>query len=251
MMAVCCLIMANIPTYAQIGITASWIMILCRIVQGMSSMGEIIGDQIYLTELVKPPTRYSIVSLMGCASCFGTMLALGAATAILSLGLGWRIAFWFGALIAVVGFVARTSLREAPDFIKAKLLLDKNIYIKEKINKKTVIAYFLIQCARPVCMYFCYIYCGDLLKNLFFYTSAQVIQHNFVIAVVDFIGVVFFTYLSSRAVMYIITSLGMAYLISTIGNYGLLIIFAPITIGFYFAIFHFEHLEKQAAANAK
>ena len=49
MMAVSCLVMANLPTYAQIGITAAWIMIFCRIAQSISSMGEIIGAEIYLT----------------------------------------------------------------------------------------------------------------------------------------------------------------------------------------------------------
>lgn len=50
MMSVSCAIMANLPTYAQIGISAGWIMIICRIAQGMSSMGEIIGAQIYIVK---------------------------------------------------------------------------------------------------------------------------------------------------------------------------------------------------------
>lgn len=43
MMAVSCFVMANLPTYAQIGVAATWIIIICRIVQGMTSMGEIVG----------------------------------------------------------------------------------------------------------------------------------------------------------------------------------------------------------------
>ena len=63
-MGLSCFIMANLPTYDQIGLTASVIMIICRAVQGISSMGEIIGGEIYLTEITKPPTQYSIVSLL-------------------------------------------------------------------------------------------------------------------------------------------------------------------------------------------
>ena len=48
-MAGCCVTMAMLPTYNDIGITATWCVILCRIFQGMSSMGEIIGAQVYLT----------------------------------------------------------------------------------------------------------------------------------------------------------------------------------------------------------
>ncbi|WP_341750778.1 MFS transporter [Candidatus Tisiphia endosymbiont of Sialis lutaria] len=38
MMAASCLVMANIPTYAQIGVTATWIVTICRAAQGISSM---------------------------------------------------------------------------------------------------------------------------------------------------------------------------------------------------------------------
>jgi MFS transporter, MHS family, proline/betaine transporter len=38
MMAVCSATMAMLPTYAQIGITAAWLVTICRIVQGLSSM---------------------------------------------------------------------------------------------------------------------------------------------------------------------------------------------------------------------
>ena len=45
MMAVSCIIMANVPTYEQIGIVATWVVIVCRIFQGLSSMGEVIGAE--------------------------------------------------------------------------------------------------------------------------------------------------------------------------------------------------------------
>ena len=47
MMSVSCVVMATLPTYAQIGITATLVMTVCRIVQGLSSMGECIGCLLY------------------------------------------------------------------------------------------------------------------------------------------------------------------------------------------------------------
>lgn len=334
MMAISCVIMANLPTYSQIGIIASWAVILCRILQGLSSMGEIVGAQLYLTELFKPPARYAAVASIGCSNCLGTMLALAVASAVLYIGLEWRVAFWIGALIAVVGSVARTMLRETPDFVDAKRQLKKeleqasldpqmlkqDLIINEPVSKKTALAYFLIQCARPMYIYFCYIYCGVILKKSFSYTAEQVIMHNFIVALMDFFGAIFYTYLSyrvyplkivkirmmlfpifvlllplmldhanspmhimsiqlficllginifpaeailfvhfpvfkrftyssfmyalSRAIVYVITSAGLVYLINKLGNYGLLIIFVPITIGFWFGVLRFDKLEK-------
>ncbi len=71
-MAISCFVMANLPTFAQIGITAAWLVTICRIVQGMTSMGEITGAQLYLTEYLQPPGRYvSVAMIVFCAAFFG------------------------------------------------------------------------------------------------------------------------------------------------------------------------------------
>jgi MFS family permease len=212
MMALSCTVMANLPTYAQIGVTASWAMIICRITQGMSSMGEIIGAEIYLTELIKPPARYPAVCLMDCAAGLGSFMALGVASAVFIINLDWRVVFWIGALIAVIGAVARNVLRETPDFVNAKRklqniieglgrntnLIKRSLIVNEKVNKKTALAYFLIQCGTPLRFYFAYIYSSELLKNLFNYSGEQIVNHNLVIAIVDFLGIAYFTILSHK-----------------------------------------------------
>lgn len=69
---------------------------------------------------------------------------------------------------------------------------------QEKTSLKTAIAYFLIQCPWPVCFYFTYAYCGDILKELFHYTSEQVVYHNFFIAIIQLCSVLILIFLSSR-----------------------------------------------------
>ena len=64
-MAISCIIMANVPTYAQIGIAASWVITICRALQGMSSIGESIGAELYTAELIDPPLRYKAVGYIG------------------------------------------------------------------------------------------------------------------------------------------------------------------------------------------
>ncbi|MCC8462271.1 MAG: MFS transporter [Rickettsia endosymbiont of Ecitomorpha arachnoides] len=157
MMALACFTMANLPTYAQIGITASIAITVCRILQGMSSIGEIIGAELYITEITKPPIQYVAVALIEVIAVLGTTAALGIAFLVTFLGLNWRLAFWFGTIIAIVGIVARTTLRETPEFIDARLRIKKklelasvneenlkdNIVYKIKVNKKTALSYFL------------------------------------------------------------------------------------------------------------
>jgi MFS transporter, MHS family, proline/betaine transporter len=80
MMAVTCLVMANLPTYAQIGVTATWVITICRAMQGISSMGEMKGAQLYLTEIIKPPAQYASVGLMWVCCELGGLGALGVAS---------------------------------------------------------------------------------------------------------------------------------------------------------------------------
>ncbi|MGI9215311.1 MAG: MFS transporter [Gammaproteobacteria bacterium] len=202
MMAISCLIMANLPTYSQIGIAASWIVTLCRICQGISSVGEIVGAELYLTEITKPPIQYPIVASIAVTSILGTVAALIIVDIVLKYGFEWRIAFWIGACIALIGAVARTALRETCDFTDAKKLMkkryeqasmdpslaDNSIMIsKEKINKKVIIYLFIMHCAWPMCFYLGYIHCPNILKNSFGYDTSAIIHHNFFVSLVQLV----------------------------------------------------------------
>jgi len=180
MMSISCIIMANLPTYAEVGIVATWIVTVCRIVQGLSSMGEIIGAQIYVSEITKPPVGYAAVSFVSLASAFGGMAALGIAALTTTHGFNWRVAFWIGAGIAVVGSIARTRLRETPEFLNKKSRAkDSATYLREKTPFSNLLGYFLIQCGWPLSFYLAYFYFNSILKQKFGYSAQDIILHNF------------------------------------------------------------------------
>ena len=83
-------------------------------------MGEIVGAEIYLTEVVKPPLQYPVVMMIAVASILGGVFALALASLFTSYGFNWRYAFWVGTVIALVGALARTTLKETVDFADAK-----------------------------------------------------------------------------------------------------------------------------------
>ncbi len=85
--------MANLPTYAQVGDSAAWIVTICRIVQGISSMGERVGAELYLTESVVVPKRFSAVAFVEVCVSLGLTVAPGVATLVTSYSFNWRIAF--------------------------------------------------------------------------------------------------------------------------------------------------------------
>jgi len=183
-MAIACLIMANLPTYAEIGISAAIIVSVLRIVQGMTSMGEVMGAHIYVTEITKPPAQYPAVSSIAIAASVGSMAALGIATLATTFGFNWRIAFWIGACVAIVGSIARTHLRKTPDFADAKRKMMKSVelasekglakpaellksisYKSEKMHMKHFFYFFSIYSGRPFAFYLAYIYFVPILKK--------------------------------------------------------------------------------------
>ena len=201
-MAFSCIVMANVPTYAQIGIAAAWVVTGCRIFQGLSSMGEIMGAIIYLTEITKPPAQYPTVALVALSSSLGAMCALGVATLVTHCGFNWRIAFWTGACIAVVGASARTRLRETPEFVdmkrkkqleferickssgRKKEFLEKTsrILARSKTPTKNILAYFCVECSYALMFYLIFIYCNPILRS-FGYSAEDIISHNLILSV--------------------------------------------------------------------
>ena len=196
MMAISCIIMANLPTYAQIGISSAWIITLCRIMQGLSAMGEVIGAEIYLTEAIPLPNRYFVVSCIRIVDDLGSVFAIAVAAFVTLVGMNWRVAFWIGACIAVVGSIARVRLRETPEFIAAKGRKTGTKMFMEKVQPKTAIAYFLMHCGYPVFFFFSFIFCASILKNKFGYTAEQIIHQNLVVAFVALVSDVVYTVVS-------------------------------------------------------
>jgi MFS family permease len=189
MMSISCVIMANLPTYAEIGIAAAWVVTTCRIVQGLSSMGEIIGAQVYVAEITKIPQRYPAVAMIAVASAVGGASALGVATLVMTKGMSWRIAFWIGAGIAVVGSIARTHLRETPEFLaqqarKKKGLPPRSFADDGEGGRKTLLSFFLIYCGWPLTFYMVFMYFNPLLKSEFGYSASEIIEHNFYLSLI-------------------------------------------------------------------
>jgi len=114
---------AFLPTRAQIGPAAGWLLLLLRCVMGFSVGGEYTGVVAYLLEGARPERRGLLASSASAASEVGALLAVGiAALTVSALGdgtlenWGWRIPFLFGAALAGSVWIARSAMHESPEF---------------------------------------------------------------------------------------------------------------------------------------
>jgi MFS transporter, MHS family, proline/betaine transporter len=114
---------ALLPTRAQIGPAAGWLLLLLRCVMGFSVGGEYTGVVAYLLEGARPDRRGLIASSASAASEVGGLLAVGISALTVSAmsetalaSWGWRIPFLFGAALAGSVWIARSTMHESPEF---------------------------------------------------------------------------------------------------------------------------------------
>ena len=122
------LLIAFTPTYATIGLAAPILLLTARLLQGLSVGGEYGVSATYLSEMATKNRRgfyssFQYVTLIG-----GQLLALGIQLALQKLFLsdaqlmewGWRIPFFFGAMLSLVALYLRKNLAETQAFEQQK-----------------------------------------------------------------------------------------------------------------------------------
>lgn len=112
-----------LPTYQQIGFTASGLLVVCRLMQGFAGGGEMVGAIVYIVEQAKYsgyPTFYG--SLCKATGNLGSTLGLGLVASLryflsdkIILEWAWRIPFLSSVIFGVVGMLIRLQLLDDID----------------------------------------------------------------------------------------------------------------------------------------
>ena len=121
MMAVPTVLMGLLPTYASIGIGATFLIVILRMFQGMAVGGEFTSSIVFLAEHAPQKRRGFVASFAMFGATFGTMLGSAVGGALSNLlspealaSWGWRAAFISGIAVAIVGVVLRRNMLDGP-----------------------------------------------------------------------------------------------------------------------------------------
>ncbi len=85
-----------------------------------------------------------------------------------------------------------------PDSIAYVFNKQYSFFKNEKVPIKTSIALFFMDCGWPIAFYIVYFYCSNILRDVFHFSSAQIIQHNLIVACVNFLERSVLSYLSYK-----------------------------------------------------
>ena len=112
-----------LPTYQQVGMLAPVLLVLLRLLQGLSASGEQAGANSMSFEHAPDHRRGFFTSFTLSGTQGGQILAPAIFLPLAAIldddqlqSWGWRIPFWLSAVVVVVGFVIRRRLEETPAF---------------------------------------------------------------------------------------------------------------------------------------
>ncbi|MFF3070376.1 MFS transporter [Kitasatospora sp. NPDC057936] len=125
MMSAAAVLIAVAPTYGQAGYLGAAVLLVARLLQGLSIGGEYAASATYLTEASAPDRRGLGSSFQYVSMTVGQLLGLGilivmqhTLTAKELHAWGWRVPFLLGAVFALVVFWLRRRLPETDAFTK-------------------------------------------------------------------------------------------------------------------------------------
>jgi MHS family citrate/tricarballylate:H+ symporter-like MFS transporter len=179
LMALGTVVITFCPTYASIGIAATIIVVIGRLIQGFSAGVELGGVSVYLSEIATPGNRGFYTSFQSSsqqvailvAAILGFILREVIPGDIFLVSMGgiakWRIPFFVGCLIIPVIFVLRRSLEETPAFLAMKKHpTASEVFSSAVANWRIVVLGMMIAVLTTTTFYFITVYAPGFGKQL-------------------------------------------------------------------------------------
>lgn len=110
-----------LPVHSQIGASAAAVLVLLRILQGLSVGGEYTGSTTFVVEYAPSNRRAFYTSWIPCGAAAGFLLGSATATVLANLldeaeilNWAWRIPFLLGGVIGLLAVLLRSGIAEPP-----------------------------------------------------------------------------------------------------------------------------------------
>lgn len=143
-------LMGCLPTHTEWGKWAPFCLILLRLIQSLPESGESPGSFCFLYENANSKNKVFMTSWGAFGNQIGAIIGVFEALVLdqfmseeFLLSMGWRISFWSGSAIGLMGFILRKTLDETPVFkeIKSNHEIDTETFLEviEKNKKKILI----------------------------------------------------------------------------------------------------------------
>lgn len=207
MMALPTIALGALPDYYQIGVAAPVLLVLIRLVQGMSVGGEFSSSVSYLVETAPENARGRTGSFANVGSMTGMLLgSAGAATVATVFSTetlndwGWRLPFLFGGVIGAIAMFTRRNLPQSPHFKAHEMNTPSRspfrlIWLHQRV---AMVQGFLFSASYGAVFYLIMVYLPTWLSRMTSTTEAIALQVNSALTLAIIPLMVFFAWIGDR-----------------------------------------------------
>ncbi|MEJ1995977.1 MAG: MFS transporter [Limibacillus sp.] len=195
MMALPTLLLGILPSYAQVGVLAPLLLVLVRLLQGISVGGEFSSSATYLVETAPQNKRGLTGSWANIGSMSGSLLGVGVAALVTTVfdaetvqEWAWRLPFLGGALLGTAAIWIRRNLHESERFQQHHAAREDSSPILEAFttNRHETFVALAFAASYGTCFYIVFVYLPEWLsaQNLMARNTALTINTAMMLLVI-------------------------------------------------------------------
>jgi len=173
LMALPTLLLGFLPSYASVGVIAPLLLVLVRIMQGLSVGGEFSSSATYLVETAPAGKRGLTGSWANIGSMTGSLLGVGAAALVTNVfdsasltDWAWRLPFLGGALLGTTAIWIRRNLHDSERFRAHHEGRDDTSPLLEAFttNRRETLLALMFAASYGTCYYLAFVYLPEWLS---------------------------------------------------------------------------------------
>ncbi len=207
MMALPTIALGLLPDYHSIGFAAPVLLVVIRLVQGLSVGGEFSSSVTYMVETAPEDARGRAGSWANVGSMSGMLLGSAAAAIVTTVfpgdaldSWGWRLPFLFGGVIGLVAILLRRHLPRSPHFQAHEAGTPSKSPLRQvwTQNRSEAVQAFLFAASYGMVFYLVMVYLPGWLSREAGMDEAQALQVNSALTVVIIPIMVLFAWIGDR-----------------------------------------------------
>jgi MHS family proline/betaine transporter-like MFS transporter len=205
LMGIGSVLIGMLPTYADIGVAAAVLLVLIRIIQGISVAGEYTASGVLIVEEARNESRGFVGSWIACAMMMGCVLGSGVPalmTSVLSVeqmsAWGWRIPFFVGGGVALFSAVLRLHLSESTALADADNRSKSPIRTALREYWPTILQMAALLIPTAIIYFMIFVYAASYLTDQMHFSTSSALDISTVNLIVIAVFGVAIGYLSDR-----------------------------------------------------
>ena len=174
-----------LPDHSHIGAFAPLLLVILRIIQGLSLGGEFTDSVVMLAEYASNDRRGFVASWAEMGGIVGMLIGSGVgalASSVLGetgmLAWGWRIPFLLGTVLAVFAFVLRRQIAELPALENLKRTTGSPVIVALRDHWKAILRMICVLLMQGIGFYMVFVYAASYLTQRMHVTTARALDIN-------------------------------------------------------------------------